>query len=337
MDSYEKSKYTPNKKIRVKQFLNILEQLPRLCSPTICGTLSQPTTKSERASCGAEMFEWSLEQKAILSPANITTDTDGTDDWQNASELNSAWRQQESEQFFSQRTIAPSPLISTPSTTAQRRSNFRRPFACHDIINDEDEEDETEGEQAETSTSGHNRQQVDDKGNKETNYSAYSRTKQDNDSLDKDKGHERPFKNIDHDQGVDHENGDRDEDMSRFYDRHEYNNNNKQHDNEEDDDEFPISIQETPGDDFSAQEASEVEDVDCEAYDEEEIPDDNLLFSPQPMRSSQTQQNMDVFSPDTFSRVMDDENTLQSTPKLSQSSVQRNYRSIYRRSDIMYD
>lgn len=204
-------------KIRVRQFMNILEQLPRLCSPTICGTLSQPTTKSERLSCGAELFEWSLEQKAILSPANITTDADGNDDWHNvASELNPSWRQQESDMFFSQRTIAPSPL-ATPS---------RRIHLIKELVLDEEDENE---------------------------------------------------------EAIDSE--------------------------EEED---AIEEAESDGEIKIEEDHDDGQDV------------DNLLFSPTPLKSSQTQQKMDVFSPDTFTRIMEDENTLQSTPKTTGSLINPN-------------
>lgn len=208
--------------VKVRQFMNILEQLPRLCSPTICGTLSQPTTKTERASRGAELFEWSLEQKAILSPANITTDLENTDQWHhNAAEINSAVRKQESERFFSQRTIAPSPLITgTPSNPRQ----FRRPLAAtFDDICDEEDEDED------------------------------------------------------------------------IRDRSRYEDDEIEHD---------------------------------------EMDNNNLLFSPQPLRSSQTQQSMDLFSPGTFVRALEDDTTLQSTPKTIASSVQGT-RSISRRSGVL--
>lgn len=238
---------------KVRQFMNILEQLPRLCSPTICGTLSQPTTRSERLSRGTELFEWSLEQKAILSPANITTDPDSTDEWHNAAEINSALRKHDAEKFFSQRTIAPSPLIST---TPSAKRQFRRPFAAtfDDIICDEDDEDEDEDMSEDMIEMSQDDNHLDRSHNKGTNGNL-----SDNDNVDDDE-----------------------------------------------------RIQ------FEAQ-----EDM-----------DNNFLFSPQPVRSSQSQQNMDIFSPSTFDRVMEDESTLQSTPKTIASSVQGT-RSISRRSGVL--
>lgn len=207
--------------VRVRQFMNILEQLPRLCSPTICGTLSQPTTRRERLS---REFKWSPVERAILNPADITTDHDTTD-WHNAAEINSALRQQESERFFSQPAIAPSPLVSSSHSS---KSSYRRPIAAtfDDIICDDDEE----------------------------------------------------------------------EDDDDIRDRSKY----------DDDDQF----------------IEENDDL------------DNLLFSPQPVKGSQTQQPMDLFSPNTFVRVMEDDNTLQSTPKTVASTVQGT-RSISRRSGVL--
>lgn len=275
-------------KVKVKQFMNILEQLPRLCSPTICGTLSQPTTRTERMSRGADIFEWSLEQKAILSPANITTDMDGTGDWQNLADLNPSWRQQESETFFSQRTIAPSPMITTtPSARSFVRSSGRPTNTLkltNPIYNEEDEEF--------------------------------------GDEADLNQDQFCPFKT--------------DDDKRRFGNQFEEDDDNNNFE-EEDDDYYP-----RVGDD-RYQMGEEEEGVDGDVYKEEEKENDDeaededehmddLCFSPQPLRGSQTQQKMDLFSPETFVRVMEDENTLQSTPKTIGSQ-----RSRHRGVDEMYD
>lgn len=60
---------------------------------------------------------------------------------------------------------------------------------------------------------------------------------------------------------------------------------------------------------------------------------DSLFLSP-PMRSSQSQQRFDIFSPQTFDRVMEDENTLQSTPKTTGSQM---FRPRARRTSDMSD
>lgn len=211
-----------NTKVRVRQFMNILEQLPKLCSPTICGTLSQPTTRNEREKatrCG-DSFEWSLEQRAILSPANITIDSDGTEEWRHLAELSPSRRQQESEAFFSQRTIAPSPLIATPQTKAIASFSQDTNLIYNDDDNDEDQDD---------------------------------------------------------DNHVDLDPSWRQQESTNFM----YNDEDHDEDNQ--------------------------------------VDDDLLFFSPQPLKSSQTQQRMDIFSPNTFVRVMEDENTLQSTPKTTGS------------------
>ena len=229
------------KRARAKQFMNVLERLPRLCSPTICGTLSQPTTRAERTSRGVDKFEWSLEQRAILSPANITTDTDATDDWQHLADLkDQTWLQQESENFFSQRTIAPSPMV-TPST--------RRPIIDMTIEEDEDE---------------------------------------------------------DEDDDVDIEEDD-----------------NEDTEEQEDDDQEFLDERNLPDEDDD-EDTEEYSDLECDGMGrgagEQDM--DNLFFSPQPLRSSQTQQRVDIFSPETFVRVMEDESTLQSTPKTYGGSQQ---------------
>lgn len=231
--------------IKVKQFISILEQLPRLCSPTICGTLSQPVTRNERVSLGADVFEWSLEQKAILSPANITTDMEAPCDWQTLAEVNPSWRQQESETFFSQKTIAPSPMITAGNHTRTKFNQSK--LLSYDF--DEDDEDEEE----------------------------------DDDSCVKRVQIDKPGFDIEDDE----DDNDHDDD-----------------DNQDEDDK-----DDCPSNNFD--------------YNDEPMDDDDLFFSPQPLKSSQTQQKMDIFSPGTFVRVMEDENTLQSTPKTIGPSIQR--------------
>lgn len=271
-------------KVRVRQFMNILEQLPRLCSPTICGTLSQPTTRAERASRGAEMFEWSLEQKAILSPANITTDTEGTEDWhQNVSELNPAWRQQESEMFFSQRTIAPSPLIQTPSVRSRARpymTSFR------DLMFEEGDEDL-------------------ENDNKQNNDDEISDDNDENDDRQAQDLRTNQHNKLDNNQS------------SRLISC-----------------EFQDDCRSPNGSDTNF-DLGEEGDHDEDDYIEEQPTDqdmDNLFFSPEPLKSSQTQQRMDIFSPNTFVRVMEDENTLQSTPKTTGSSQRARTRT---RTDVL--
>lgn len=248
-------------KVRVRQFMNILEQLPRLCSPTICGTLSQPTTRNERVTRGADMFEWSLEQKAILSPANITTDTDGTDDWQNVADLNPSWRQQESDMFFSQRTIAPSPLVTPPLRVLNRPQLGSNEF--QDLLCSDEDDVKKRGDK-------------DDDDNHEAQDLSISNRNQSAKTMS--------YELEDDDQHFlsDHSDDEHDDDT--------YNDDGNNHN-------------------------------DSKHEDQDEMMD-NLFFSPQPLKSSQTQQRMDIFSPDTFVRVMEDENTLQSTPKTT-GSLQR--------------
>jgi len=255
-------------KVRVRQFMNILEQLPRLCSPTICGTLSQPTTRTEMVSRGADMFEWSLEQRAILSPANITTDTDGTDDWPNAAEINQAWRQKESEVFFSQRTIAPSPII-TPSARGLNRPVTINHF--QDLMYDEDEEGAEEDD--------------DDEDDGKIN-----------DNMENDNQQAQ-------DLSTNHRNLNKNQ-SSRLL-SYEFEDNHCLQD--ESDTNFDL------GDEDEDQTKPNDDDGNNEHQEDQDM--DNLFFSPQPLRSSQTQQRMDIFSPETFVRVMEDESTLQSTPK----------------------
>lgn len=115
---------------RTKKFKEFIENLPRLCSPTICGTLSQPTTRAERAE-----FEWSLEQKAILSPANITV--------AGCSDLaldDNSFLKQESENFFSQKIIAPSPIAEQQEM--ENDYNQMQDDYSNSNIDDDETEDE---------------------------------------------------------------------------------------------------------------------------------------------------------------------------------------------------
>lgn len=234
-----------SQKAQVKRFLEKLDKMPRLCSPTICGTLSQPIMRNK------EHFDWSLEQKAMMSPANITVDTD-PGDWH--SEMDQTWRQHESEVFFSQKTIAPSPLVEPVRTYV------------HEEVSDEDDD-------AGDYTNRH--REIED----ETHYDM--------------------------------------EDDDDF--------NYRIEEDDDDDDSETHSAMEDEDDDNTDIDNGEENDIDAdnennEADDEEDNNENNLFFSPQPFRSSQTQQRMDIFSPGTFSRVMEDENTLQSTPKTTGGS-----------------
>lgn len=311
----ESWKQDQKKSARVKQFMNILEQLPRLCSPTICGTLSQPTTKTERVSRGTDKFEWSLEQKAILSPANITTDTDATDDWQNVAEMNQSWLQKESEVFFSQKTIAPSPMV-TPSTRAIRS----RPGAGgravglgnnnkEDMFDENDEDDEfSEGDDHDADDDASDTGDDDDHHHGGHHNYQYRRPVPniDDEDTDIDMDDEASFdirRDLMSDCEDDNED-DHDDDNGRA--RYEH----------DDDQESDREV----GDNITDDEDTDINDCD---HQEEDQDMDSLFFSPQPIRSSQTQQRMDIFSPDTFHRVMEDDFTIQSTPKTIGSQLTR--------------
>lgn len=253
----------------------MLEQLPRFCSPTICGTLSQPTTSTERT---PDTFDWSLEQRAILSPVNITTDTDGNGDWAHIIEFNTALRKKESELFFSQRTIAPSPFITN------------RP-----LLDVAEEAEEAEGHAASQPPPVDRR-----------SFRDMSR-----DDFTIDDTHKQQHNN--------HRDDDDDDCQA----------NESDHDEDDEDKYYKINLESClkDTDDEDEDEEERRNDDDDDDLMEEDDDDDKLelMFSPQPLRSSQTQQRMEVFSPDTFSRVMDDEHTLQSTPKTTTGS-QRNAR-----------
>lgn len=221
-------------KERIKNFL---EQLPRVCSPTICGTLSCNMPDDSGV---AKPFEWSLEQKALLSPANITTDEV---DHHDVCELRTAWQNQDSEMFFSQKTIAPSP--STPVPKGRRRPFMRQLARINDNGEEEDDDDDLYGNLLDD-------MEDDDDGN-----------------LADNQQQQQPLKDDDNDKTQDDEGG-------REVD-HEVDQND-------------TNLQ----DDF-----------------EDDVYDDDFAYA-----CSSQSQKMDVFSPNSFSRVMEDDKTLQSTPKL---------------------
>lgn len=93
---------------------------------------------------------------------------------------------------------------------------------------------------------------------------------------------------------------------------------------DDDDDDEQFTDDDDQGDDREMEKSDDDDDDDddnlTEQLESEELHDefdDDLLFSPAPVRSSQ---RMDVFSPATFTQVMEDEHTLQSTPKTTGSS-----------------
>jgi hypothetical protein len=261
---------------RATKFRKFIEDLPRLCSPTICGTLSQPTTKAERNN-RSDKFEWSLEQKAILSPANITTAT-----CSDIGEMDHSFLHQESEQFFSQKTIAPSPM-TTPSTRNYSRSQpvsykfNNHMFDERDEDSDDDDDDDDD----------------DDRSNSDSSSNSGKSGSSDSDTdIDMEVLHD------------DEQEDDDDDDVDRTSD------SDSETDTDRDEDEDEDMTDEYDNDDADNARADQQQDM------------DTLFLSP-PLRSSQSQQRVDIFSPESFTRVMEDECTLQSTPKTIGSQISR--------------
>lgn len=199
-----------------------------------------------------------------MSPANITMAT--------CSDLalndqDHSFLQLESDNFFSQKTIAPSPM-TTPSTRNINRPG--RPARYPAMMFDErDEYDEEEEEDEEEENDG---EEEDD-------------DRYDNDDIDIDEDDHNGLEEGEEHCCVDDDSDD-DHDNTPKLDDSRDDTNNMQGDGEEEQDM------------------------------------DRLFLSP-PMRSSQTQQCLDFPSPDTFEQVMDDNDTLQSTPKIYGSQIMR--------------
>ena len=100
---------------RRKNYIKFMSSLPRLCSPTICGTMNF-LTRSQRKKLRPqqqnenEVFEWSIDQIALLDPADFSNQLDEIPlfneiDKHDLDEL----YEKENEQFFNQPIIVPSP------------------------------------------------------------------------------------------------------------------------------------------------------------------------------------------------------------------------------------
>lgn len=110
---------------RYKSFLQFLSTVPKTCSPTVCGTVVVETPKSRIKRKSTE-FRWSIDQIARLNPCEFSNHEDMPNFLQ-VEESESDKFQKECDDFFSQKTIAPSPdnvkvytpLSGTPSFSSK--------------------------------------------------------------------------------------------------------------------------------------------------------------------------------------------------------------------------
>lgn len=101
---------------RRKNYIKFMSSLPRLCSPTICGTMNF-LTRSQRKKLQPqqqqneeEVFEWSIDQIALLDPADFSNELDEIPLFNEIDkhDLDELYKK-ENEEFFDQQIIVPSP------------------------------------------------------------------------------------------------------------------------------------------------------------------------------------------------------------------------------------
>ena len=131
---------------RETSYLRFVSTLPRLCSPTICGTINYKTPKkwSSMSSLEYKPFEWSIDQKALLDPCDFSNIDDINLFTEIDERIASKHLQEENDWFFSQKLIIPSP--KTPENNCKEKidsqnneiwspfdSNYRTPEDNHRI------------------------------------------------------------------------------------------------------------------------------------------------------------------------------------------------------------
>ena len=96
---------------RKKAYKDFVSQLPRVCSPTLCGmkTFQVVTPETERSMLDTNyQFEWSIGQKAILHPCDFSNELNHPL-YEEEQESLRHERQKENDEFFSRSLIIPSP------------------------------------------------------------------------------------------------------------------------------------------------------------------------------------------------------------------------------------
>jgi hypothetical protein len=115
---------------RQSSYVAFMSTIPRLCSPTICGTANYKTPKHkglvENEGNGIELsFNWSIEQMAILNPCEFSNYEDLMAFKQIDEQIVSKQLDEENDEFFSQNQIIPSP--KTPLKTTNQTIEMSEP------------------------------------------------------------------------------------------------------------------------------------------------------------------------------------------------------------------
>jgi len=111
---------------RREAFREFIKRLPRLCSPTICGTVNYKSPKSSIESLDElkPEFNWSIDQIALLNPCEFSYHEDFQNEMINIADTT---LDKENDTFFKQNEILPSPdtavLDSVFDDSIQRRIN----------------------------------------------------------------------------------------------------------------------------------------------------------------------------------------------------------------------
>ena len=126
---------------RETSYLKFISTLPRLCSPTICGTVNYKTPSRQKWSSMSQLkykpFEWSIEQKALLDPLDFSNIIEDMDLFKQIDDkIASKALDEENEWFFAQKQIIPSPKTPEKSFDHQIDPKFSEKSLSDSIWSD---------------------------------------------------------------------------------------------------------------------------------------------------------------------------------------------------------
>lgn len=102
---------------RREAFLQFMRTIPKVCSPTICGTANYCTPVRKSNDTSDIQFNWSIEQIAVLNPCDFSTSENGS--FFNDSELCASTERSNAE-YFKKAVILASPEINDEERVANQ-------------------------------------------------------------------------------------------------------------------------------------------------------------------------------------------------------------------------
>jgi len=132
---------------RQTSYVRFISSLPRLCSPTICGTVNHKTP--DRKSWAAmtpldQSFNWSIDQMAVLDPVDFSY-TEDMDVYREIDDkLIGKQLDEENERFFAQKEIIPSPKTPKTPDRVDPRLNHNWSHGLSQVNEDNEENEEND-------------------------------------------------------------------------------------------------------------------------------------------------------------------------------------------------